>query len=117
MDLLGRNPQGHDREPEGKVMVRREGFRPPAQIADSDAAEAFVTAGNRLEGPGLGFLAILGGRSGCFATSSTPKSGKWSNEIAVAIQKGGDWEPSIAFDQEGHAFGLSTTARGATSST
>lgn len=89
------------------------GFGSPVTIADSDAAEAFVTAGTDSKGRvWASWQSFRAGEADVYARFLDLKSGKWSKEIAVAIQKGGDWEPSIAFDQEGHAWIVYDSSRG-----
>ena len=89
------------------------GFGSPVTIADSDAAEAFVTAGTDSKGRvWASWQSFRAGEADVYARFLDLKSGKWSKEIAVATQKGGDWEPSIAFDQEGHAWIVYDSSRG-----
>jgi hypothetical protein len=40
------------------------------------------------------------GEGDIFTRFFDPKSSKWSNEIAVSVETGGDWEPRIAFAGE-----------------
>ncbi len=89
------------------------GFGSPVTIADSDAAEAFVTAGTDSKGRVWAcWQSFRAGEADVYARFLDLKSGKWSKEIAVATQKGGDWEPSIAFDQEGQAWIAYDSSRG-----
>ncbi len=89
------------------------GFGSPVTIADSDAAEAFVTAGTDSKGRvWASWQSFRAGEADVYARFLDLKSGKWSKEIAVATQKGGDWEPSIAFDQEGQAWIAYDSSRG-----
>ena len=89
------------------------GFGAPATIADSDAAEAFVVAGTDSQGRvWASWQSFRAGEADVYARFIDPKSGKWSKEIAVATPKGGDWEPSIAFDKEGHAWIAYDSSRG-----
>ena len=89
------------------------GFGTPVSIADSDAAEAFVVAGTDSKGRvWTSWQSFRAGEADVYARFFDPKSAKWSKEIAVATPKGGDWEPSIAFDQKGHAWIAYDSSRG-----
>jgi len=89
------------------------GFGTPVTIADSDAAEAFVVAGTDSKGRvWASWQSFRAGEADVYACFLDPKSGKWSKEIAVATQKGGDWEPSIAFDKKGNAWIAYDSSRG-----
>jgi hypothetical protein len=89
------------------------GFGSPLTIADSDAAEAFVVAGTDSNGRvWASWQSFRAGEADIYARFFDPKSGKWSKEIAVATQQGGDWEPSIAFDQKGQAWIAYDSSRG-----
>jgi len=89
------------------------GFGSPLTLADSDAAEAFVVAGTDSNGRvWASWQSFRAGEADIYARFLDPKSGKWSKEIAVATQQGGDWEPSIAFDQKGQAWIVYDSSRG-----
>ena len=89
------------------------GFGSPLTLADSDAAEAFVVAGTDSNGRvWASWQSFRAGEADIYARFLDPKSGKWSKEIAVATQQGGDWEPSIAFDQKGQAWIAYDSSRG-----
>ena len=89
------------------------GFGSPLTLADSDAAEAFVVAGTDSNGRvWTSWQSFRAGEADIYARFLDPKSGKWSKEIAVATQQGGDWEPSIAFDQKGQAWIVYDSSRG-----
>ena len=89
------------------------GLGAPVTIADSDSAEAFVVAGTDAKGRvWVSWQSFRSGEADVFARYLDPKSGKWSKEIPVAIQKGGDWAPSIAFDKKGHAWIAYDSSRG-----
>ena len=79
-------------------------------IADSDAAD-LRDSGNRLEGPGLGFAILPGGRSGRLRPLPRPKIRQMVQGDCGGYQKGGDWEPSIALTKRA-TLGLSTTVAG-----
>ena len=89
------------------------GFGVPVTIADSDAAEAFVVAGTDSKGRvWASWQSFRAGEADVYARFLDPKSGKWSKEIAVATAKGGDWEPSIAFDKKGNVWIAYDSSRG-----
>jgi hypothetical protein len=89
------------------------GFGIPVTIADSDAAEAFVVAGTDSKGRAwASWQSFRAGEADIYARFLDPKSGKWSKQIAVATQQGGDWEPDIAFDQKGNAWIAYDSSRG-----
>ncbi len=89
------------------------GLSKPFSISDSDAAEAFVVAGTDSKGRvWTAWQSMRAGEADIFARFLDSKSGKWSKEIAVATQKGGDWEPSLAFDGKGNAWIAYDSSRG-----
>ena len=74
-------------------------------LADSDASEAFVVSGKDSMGRiWFSWQSFRNGEGDVFARYFDPRSGKWSKEIPVAVGKGGDWAPSIAFDKVGRAW-------------
>ncbi len=74
-------------------------------LADSPAAEAFVDAGTDSKGRvWMAWQSMRAGEADVYARFYDPASGKWSGEIAVATEKGGDWSPSLAFDNKGNAW-------------
>jgi hypothetical protein len=96
-----------------RSWTTNKGFGSPLTIADSDAGEAFVVAGTDSKGRvWASWQSFRAGEADIYARFLDPKSGKWSREIAVATQKGGDWEPDIAFDQKGNAWIAYDSSRG-----
>lgn len=82
-------------------------------LADSDAAEAFVVGGTDSAGRAwFAWQSMRAGEGDIYARFHDPGSGNWSDEIAIATQRGGDWEPRISFDQEGNAWVLYDSSRG-----
>lgn len=66
-------------------------------LAKSDGAESFADAG--ADGSGRVWVAwqsMRGGEGDVFVRRFDPESGAWTDEIAVAAEAGGDWEPRLA---------------------
>ncbi len=91
----------------------KKGLGKPVTLADTDAAEAFAVAGTDSKGRvWASWQSFRAGEADVYACFLDPNSGKWSKEIAVATQKGGDWAPSIAFDSEDNAWIAYDSSRG-----
>jgi len=91
----------------------KNGLGKSVTLADSDAAEAFVVAGTDAKGRvWVSWQSFRAGEADIYARFLDPQSGKWSKEIAVAIHKGGDWAPSIAFDKKGNVWIAYDSSRG-----
>jgi len=68
-------------------------------LAESAGSESFADAGTDQAGRvWVTWQSMRAGEGDIFARYFDPKEGEWSDEIAVATDKGGDWEPRIAFD-------------------
>ncbi len=64
-------------------------------LADSDASEAFAQARTDAEGRvWVTWQSLRAGEGDIYARYY--EDGRWSEELAVCIQPGGEWEPSIA---------------------
>ncbi|MDG1325054.1 MAG: hypothetical protein P8P49_04735, partial [Opitutales bacterium] len=88
-------------------------FGKTTTLADSKAAEAFIDAGTDSKGRvWVTWQSFRAGEADVFTRFFDPKKNKWSEEIAVAIKKGGDWEPRIAFDKLGNAWIVYDSSRG-----
>ena len=91
----------------------KNGLGKPVTLADTDAAEAFAVADTDSKGRvWVSWQSFRAGEADVYARFLDPKSGKWSKEIAVATQKGGDWAPSIAFDNKGNVWIAYDSSRG-----
>ncbi|MEM7700024.1 MAG: hypothetical protein AAF236_16635, partial [Verrucomicrobiota bacterium] len=84
---------------------REDGLLDQTTIADTDAAEAFVDAGSDSQGRvWVVWQSFRAGEGDVYARCYDPAMGNWSSEIAVATERGGDWEPQLAFDSDGRAW-------------
>ncbi|SVC03217.1 uncharacterized protein METZ01_LOCUS256071, partial [marine metagenome] len=91
----------------------KNGLGKTVTLADTDAAEAFAVAGTDSKGRvWVSWQSFRAGEGDVYARFLDPKSGKWSKEIGVATQKGGDWAPSIAFDNKGNVWIAYDSSRG-----
>ncbi|MBG29268.1 MAG: hypothetical protein CMI31_04610 [Opitutae bacterium] len=91
----------------------KNGLGKPVTLADTDAAEAFAVSGTDSKGRvWVSWQSFRAGESDVYARVLDSKSGKWSKELAVATQKGGDWAPSMAFDEKGNAWIAYDSSRG-----
>lgn len=85
----------------------------PEVLADTDAAEAFPDAGTDSEGRvWIAWQSLRAGEGDIFARYYDPEKESWSPELPVSDQPGGDWEPNLAFDDEGNAWVLYDSSRG-----
>ena len=91
----------------------KKGLGKPVTLADTDAAEAFAVAGTDSKGRvWVSWQSFRAGEADVYARFLDPQSGKWSKEIAVATQEGGDWAPGIAFDDKGNTWIAYDSSRG-----
>ena len=82
-------------------------------VANSKAAEAFLDAGTDSKGRvWVTWQSFRAGEADVYTRYFDPKNNKWSQEIAVAVKKGGDWEPRISFDKQGNAWIAYDSSRG-----
>ena len=91
----------------------KNGLGKTVTLADTDAAEAFAVAGTDSKGRvWVSWQSFRAGEGDVYARFLDPRFGKWSKEISVATQKGGDWAPSIAFDDKGNIWIAYDSSRG-----
>lgn len=82
-------------------------------LTKSGGSDSFADAGT--DGRGRVWVAWQSLRSGegdIFTRFFDPASSVWSDEIAVATEPGGDWEPAIAFAGEDEAWVVYDSSRG-----
>jgi hypothetical protein len=70
-------------------------------LARSEGSDSFADSGTDAKGRvWVTWQSMRAGEGDIFARFYDPESAKWSDEIAVGIEAGGDWEPRIAFAGE-----------------
>lgn len=97
----------------GRPWSKTEGPGELVTISSTDSAEAFVDAGVDSEGRiWVAWQSMRNGEADVYARSLSGAGGDWSEEIGVATDSGGDWEPRLAFDRVGNAWVLYDSSRG-----
>ena len=83
-------------------------------LAESTSgSDTFADAGTDAAGRGwVTWQSMRAGEGDIFCRYFDPGFGGWSKEIAVAEEKGGDWEPRLAFDDGDGAWVLYDSSRG-----
>ena len=82
-------------------------------LAESPGSDSFADAGTDSKGRvWVTWQSMRAGEGDIFARYLDPVSDKWSAEISVATQAGGDWEPRLAFDEKGGAWIVYDSSRG-----
>lgn len=82
-------------------------------LAASAGSDSFADA--RTDAAGRVWVAwqsLRAGEGDVFCRFLDPPTGQWSREIAVATEKGGDWEPRLAFDGTDGAWVVHDSSRG-----
>jgi hypothetical protein len=82
-------------------------------IAKSSASDTFADACTDQAGRvWVVWQSMRRGQGDIFTRWLDPKSGKWSQEIAVSKPEGGNWEPRVAFDGQDGAWIVFDSSRG-----
>ena len=82
-------------------------------LADSAGSDSFADAGTDSKGRvWVTWQSMRAGEGNIFTRYYDPGSKSWSDEIPVATEPGGDWEPRIAFDNNDGAWIVHDSSRG-----
>ncbi|MCP5541165.1 MAG: hypothetical protein H7A52_13560 [Akkermansiaceae bacterium] len=82
-------------------------------LSRSSGSDTFADAGTDAAGRvWVVWQSMRAGEGDIFTRYFDPKAGEWSKEIAVTTEKGGDWEPRVAFDAADGAWIVYDSSRG-----
>lgn len=88
-------------------------MEPEITLAESDASDTFADAATDAAGRvWVVWQSMRRGQADVFARWLDPQTNRWSAEIPVSSQTGGNWEPRIAFDARDGAWVVFDSSRG-----